>query len=139
MFFYVILHRILKIKKMKKLFLATLFAVLGLFSCSKSENGGQEILQAEGEYIVKVLKSEGVTLDSFVVVYDGQTFSESIQKPLTEDFVRSYKVEGSYIAVSAGAKGSNENSTLTLQLIKGGKVIKTSTSKGEYLATSVND
>lgn len=128
-----------KNKKDEKLFLATLFAVLGLFSCSKSENDGQEILQAEGEYIVKVLKLEGVTLDSFVVVYDGQTFSESIQKPLTEDFVRSYKVEGSYIAVSAGANGSNENSTLTLQLIKGGKVIKTSTSKGEYLAASVND
>ncbi|WP_212905461.1 hypothetical protein [Capnocytophaga stomatis] len=107
--------------------------VIMAVACGKSDDG-----QSGGTYTVKVLKSEGVTLLNVVIVRDGQSNTEEVNKPLAEDWMKTFTVK-SVIAASVTAKGTNENSTLTLQLLKGDKVVKESTSKGVYLVATVSE
>lgn len=118
---------------MKKMlfFFALLLTLVG---CSKSDS-----VSGDGQYTVKVLKSEGVTLTVLVAVFDGKTDTETLNKPLTEDYVKTYDVKEGNIAVAISAEGSSETSTLRVQLLKGDKVIKESTSKGEILSANISN
>ena len=47
--------------------------------------------------------------------------------------------KGSNFAASVSATGVNQSSTLKVELIKNGTVVKTSTAQGKYLAASITD
>lgn len=117
---------------MKKI-LFLIAAIVMIVACGKSENNPEG-----GTYTVKIPKAEGVKLLNVAVVYDGKTDTEVVNKALTEDWVKTFTTQG-HIAVSVGAKGTNDNSVLKLQLLKGDKVVKESTSKGVLLMTTISN
>ncbi|MDO5106523.1 hypothetical protein [Capnocytophaga sp.] len=117
----------------KTLFLV--MAIIGLVGCSKSDDGGSS---GSGTYSIKVLKAEDITLRAIVAVYDGTTHTETVNKVLKEDFVKTYDVKQGNITVSVSGIG-NDVSKLTLQLLKDGKVLKESTSSGPILGATVSN
>lgn len=122
---------------MKKWFLMGVFALIGLLVFSACSRDGDST-NAGGEYTLKVLKSNGVALNYLVVVTNGQTHTEDLQnRALNSDYERTFST-GGIIAISLSATGNSDNSTLVAQLIKGGKVIKESTSKGKILQVNLS-
>lgn len=107
-------------------------AIIALVSCSKSDDGGS------GTYSIKVLKAEDITLRTIVAVYDGTTHSETVNKVLEEDFVKTYDVKQGNISVSVVGVG-NDTSKLILQLLKDGKVLKESTHSGTILNATISN
>ena len=122
---------------MKKTILL-LVAIFAMVACSKSDDnkdgGGSGSGNSSG-WALKILKSEGVTVEVVLIQYStGETYIESSQKPLTKDYVMDIK-GGEPMQVAVTATGVNDNSTLTIQLLQNGQVKKTSSSKGIVLTT----
>lgn len=111
-----------------------LMMVIALVNCGKSNDGESA---ESGTYTLKVLKSEEITLQNVVAVYDGKTESEMIGKTLKEDFVRTYQAKG-IINISVSASG-NDNSNLIVQLFKNDKLLKEASSKGSVLIANVSN
>ena len=124
---------------MKKTILL-LVAIFAMVACGKSDDnkdgGGSGNGNSSG-WALKILKSEGVTVGAVVIQYStGETYTDSSQKPLTKDYVIDIK-GGEPMQVAVGARGVNDNSTLTIQLLQNGQVKKTSSSKGTILNASL--
>ena len=122
---------------MKKTILL-LVAIFAMVACSKSDDnkdgGGSGSGNSSG-WALKILKSEGVTVEVVLIQYStGETYTDSSKKPLTKDYVMDIK-GGEPMQVAVGGTGVNDNSTLTIQLLQNGQVKKTSSSKGIVLTT----
>ena len=116
-----------------------LVAIFAMVACSKSDDnkdgGGSGSGNSSG-WALKILKSEGVTVNVVLIQYStGETYTDSSQKPLTKDYVMDIK-GGEPMQVAVGATGVNDNSTLTIQLLQNGQVKRTSSSKGIGLTAS---
>ena len=123
---------------MKKTILL-LVAIFAMVACSKSDDnkdgGGSGSGNSSG-WALKILKSEGVTVNVVVIQYStGETYTDSSKKPLTNDYVMDIK-GGEPMQVAVSATGVNDNSTLTIQLLQNGQVKRTSSSKGIGLTAS---
>ena len=124
---------------MKKTILL-LVAIFAMVACGKSDDnndgGGSGSGNSSG-WALKILKSEGVTVEVVLIQYStGETYTDSSKKPLTKDYVMDIK-GGEPMQVAVGATGVNDNSTLTIQLLQNGQVKKTSSSKGTILNASL--
>ena len=123
---------------MKKTILL-LVAIFAMVACSKSDDnkdgGGSGSGNSSG-WALKILKSEGVTVEVVLIQYStGETYTDSSKKPLTNDYVMDIK-GGEPMQVAVSATGVNDNSTLTIQLLQNGQVKRTSSSKGIGLTAS---
>ena len=123
---------------MKKTILL-LVAIFAMVACSKSDDnkdgGGSGNGNSSG-WALKILKSEGVTVEVVLIQYStGETYTDSSKKPLTKDYVMDIK-GGEPMQVAVTATGVNDNSTLTIQLLQNGQVKRTSSSKGIALSAS---
>ena len=123
---------------MKKTILL-LVAIFAMVACSKSDDnkdgGGSGSGNSSG-WALKILKSEGVTVEVVLIQYStGETYTDSSKKPLTNDYVMDIK-GGEPRQVAVSATGVNDNSTLTIQLLQNGQVKRTSSSKGIGLTAS---
>ncbi len=123
---------------MKKTILL-LVAIFAMVACSKSDDnndgGGSGSGNSSG-WALKILKSEGVTVEVVLIQYStGETYTDSSKKPLTKDYVMDIK-GGEPMQVAVTATGVNDNSTLTIQLLQNGQVKRTSSSKGIGLTAS---
>lgn len=121
---------------MKKTILL-LVAIFAMVACSKSDdnNDGGGSGNSSG-WALKILKSEGVTVEVVLIQYStGETYTDSSKKPLTKDYVMDIK-GGEPMQVAVTATGVNDNSTLTIQLLQNGQVKRTSSSKGIGLTAS---
>ena len=123
---------------MKKTILL-LVAIFAMVACSKSDDnkdgGGSGSGNSSG-WALKILKSEGVTVEVVLIQYStGETYTDSSKKPLTNDYVMDIK-GGEPMQVAVSATGVNDNSTLTMQLLQNGQVKRTSSSKGIALSAS---
>ena len=123
---------------MKKTILL-LVAIFAMVACGKSDDnndgGGSGSGNSSG-WVLKFLKSEGVTVNVVVIQYStGETYTDSSKKPLTNDYVMDIK-GGEPMQVAVSATGVNDNSTLTIQLLQNGQVKRTSSSKGIALSAS---
>ena len=123
---------------MKKTILL-LVAIFAMVACSKSDDnkdgGGSGSGNSSG-WALKILKSEGVTVEVVLIQYStGETYTDSSKKPLTKDYVMDIK-GGEPMQVAVTATGVNDNSTLTMQLLQNGQVKRTSSSKGIALSAS---
>ena len=123
---------------MKKTILL-LVAIFAMVACSKSDDnkdgGGSGSGNSSG-WALKILKSEGVTVNVVLIQYStGETYTDSSKKPLTKDYVMDIK-GGEPMQVAVSATGVNDNSTLTMQLLQNGQVKRTSSSKGIALSAS---
>ena len=123
---------------MKKTILL-LVAIFAMVACSKSDDnkdgGGSGSGNSSG-WALKILKSEGVTVEVVLIQYStGETYTDSSKKPLTNDYVMDIK-GGEPMQVAVSATGVNDNSTLTMQLLQNGQVKSTSSSKGIGLTAS---
>ena len=117
-----------------------LVAIFAMVACSKSDDnkdgGGSGSGNSSG-WALKILKSEGVTVEVVLIQYStGETYTDSSKKPLTKDYVMDIK-GGEPMQVAVTATGVNDNSTLTIQLLQNGQVKKTSSSKGTILNASL--
>ena len=124
---------------MKKTILL-LVAIFAMVACSKSDDnkdgGGSGSGNSSG-WALKILKSEGVTVEVVLIQYStGETYTDSSKKTLTKDYVMDIK-GGEPMQVAVTATGVNDNSTLTIQLLQNGQVKKTSSSKGTILNASL--
>jgi hypothetical protein len=116
-----------------------LVAIFAMVACSKSDDnkdgGGSGSGNSSG-WALKILKSEGVTVNVVLIQYStGETYTDSSKKPLTKDYVMDIK-GGEPMQVAVSATGVNDNSTLTMQLLQNGQVKRTSSSKGIALSAS---
>ena len=117
-------------------------AVLFSMSVSCSRGGGSDdvfppyVGNTVGDYSVKITGSTGVQIGSVVVVIDGATH---VLAPRNGNVYTSPTYKGSNFAASVSATGANQSSTLKVELIKNGTVVKTSTAQGKYLAASITD
>lgn len=116
-----------------------LVAIFAMVACSKSDDnkdgGGSGSGNSSG-WALKILKSEGVTVNVVLIQYStGETYTDSSKKPLTKDYVMDIK-GGEPMQVAVSATGVNDNSTLTIQLLQNGQVKRTSSSKGIALSAS---
>lgn len=116
-----------------------LVAIFAMVACSKSDDnkdgGGSGSGNSSG-WALKILKSEGVTVEVVLIQYStGETYTDSSKKPLTKDYVMDIK-GGEPMQVAVTATGVNDNSTLTIQLLQNGQVKRTSSSKGIGLTAS---
>ena len=116
-----------------------LVAIFAMVACSKSDDnkdgGGSGSGNSSG-WALKILKSEGVTVEVVLIQYStGETYTDSSKKPLTKDYVMDIK-GGEPMQVAVSATGVNDNSTLTIQLLQNGQVKRTSSSKGIALSAS---
>ena len=123
---------------MKKTILL-LVAIFAMVACGKSDDnndgGGSGSGNSSG-WALKILKSEGVTVEVVLIQYStGETYTDSSKKPLTKDYVMDIK-GGEPMQVAVSATGVNDNSTLTIQLLQNGQVKRTSSSKGIGLTAS---
>ncbi|WP_314771485.1 hypothetical protein [Capnocytophaga sputigena] len=123
---------------MKKTILL-LVAIFAMVACGKSDDnndgGGSGSGNSSG-WALKILKSEGVTVEVVLIQYStGETYTDSSKKPLTKDYVMDIK-GGEPMQVAVTATGVNDNSTLTIQLLQNGQVKRTSSSKGIGLTAS---
>ena len=123
---------------MKKTILL-LVAIFAMVACGKSDDnkdgGGSGNGNSSG-WALKILKSEGVTVEVVLIQYStGETYTDSSKKPLTKDYVMDIK-GGEPMQVAVTATGVNDNSTLTIQLLQNGQVKRTSSSKGIGLTAS---
>ena len=123
---------------MKKTILL-LVAIFAMVACGKSDDnkdgGGSGNGNSSG-WALKILKSEGVTVEVVLIQYStGETYTDSSKKPLTNDYVMDIK-GGEPMQVAVSATGVNDNSTLTMQLLQNGQVKRTSSSKGIALSAS---
>ncbi|WP_311320357.1 hypothetical protein [Capnocytophaga sputigena] len=123
---------------MKKTILL-LVAIFAMVACSKSDDnkdgGGSGSGNSSG-WALKILKSEGVTVEVVLIQYStGETYTDSSKKTLTKDYVMDIK-GGEPMQVAVTATGVNDNSTLTIQLLQNGQVKRTSSSKGIGLTAS---
>ena len=123
---------------MKKFFLF-LVALLSIVACSKSDSGSSGNNGSnDGTYTVKVVKNPNVTLTSIAVSYDGSThLFDNINTLLKNDYTKEFKVTQEHISISVTAT-SNTQTTLIVQLLKNGKVIKESTANGTILVASIS-
>ena len=127
---------------MKKTILL-LVAIFAMVACGKSDDnkdgGGSGSGSGSGNssgWALKILKSEGVTVEVVLIQYStGETYTDSSKKPLTKDYVMDIK-GGEPMQVAVTATGVNDNSTLTIQLLQNGQVKRTSSSKGIALSAS---
>ena len=116
---------------MKKTILL-LVAIFAMVACGKSDNKGDD-----SGYALKILKSEGVTVGSIVFQYStGEVETDTSLKPLTKDYVMDIK-GGEPMQVAVSARGANDNSTLTIQLLQNGQVKKTATSRGTFMTSAL--
>lgn len=91
------------------------------------------------KYTIKILKAEGVILTQFKVKYDGQeTNVPTNDLILNEDFERTYEVNDGKISASAIAVG-NDDSVLTMQLIKNGNILKENKTTGRALSLEISN
>ena len=110
-------------------------AVLFSMSVSCSRGGGSDdvfppyVGNTVGDYSVKIT-------GSVVVVIDGATH---VLSPQNGSVYTTPTYKGSNFAASVSATGVNQSSTLKVELIKNGTVVKTSTAQGKYLAASITD
>lgn len=116
-----------------------LVAIFAMVACGKSDDnkdgGGSGSGNSSG-WALKILKSEGVTVEVVLIQYStGETYTDSSKKPLTKDYVMDIK-GGEPMQVAVTATGVNDNSTLTIQLLQNGQVKRTSSSKGIGLTAS---
>ena len=116
-----------------------LVAIFAMVACSKSDDnkdgGGSGSGNSSG-WALKILKSEGVTVEVVLIQYStGETYTDSSKKPLTKDYVMDIK-GGEPMQVAVTATGVNDNSTLTIQLLQNGQVKRTSSSTGIGLTAS---
>ena len=116
-----------------------LVAIFAMVACGKSDDnkdgGGSGSGNSSG-WALKILKSEGVTVEVVLIQYStGETYTDSSKKPLTKDYVMDIK-GGEPMQVAVSATGVNDNSTLTIQLLQNGQVKRTSSSKGIALSAS---
>lgn len=116
-----------------------LVAIFAMVACSKSDDnkdgGGSGSGNSSG-WALKILKSEGVTVNVVLIQYStGETYTDSSKKPLTKDYVMDIK-GGEPMQVAVSATGVNDNSTLTIQLLQNGQIKRTSSSKGIALSAS---
>ena len=123
---------------MKKTILL-LVAIFAMVACGKSDDnndgGGSGSGNSSG-WALKILKSEGVTVEVVLIQYStGETYTDSSKKTLTKDYVMDIK-GGEPMQVAVTATGVNDNSTLTIQLLQNGQVKRTSSSKGIGLTAS---
>ena len=105
---------------MKKTILL-LVAIFAMVACGKSDDnndgGGSGSGNSSG-WALKILKSEGVTVEVVLIQYStGETYTDSSKKPLTKDYVMDIK-GGEPMQVAVTATGVNDNSTLTIQLLQ---------------------
>lgn len=120
--------------------LSLLLLVVTLVACSRGSDNGEDsginVDTSVGEYYIKATGSNDVTVNVVVVFADGatQTLQIGEKVPYT-----SPKYKAGNVSFSIGAEGTSENSTLVVELIKDGKVVKTSTSKGKYMSSGVSN
>ena len=116
-----------------------LVAIFAMVACGKSDDNKAEGGSGSGNssgWALKILKSEGVTVEVVLIQYStGETYTDSSKKPLTKDYVMDIK-GGEPMQVAVTATGVNDNSTLTIQLLQNGQVKRTSSSKGIGLTAS---
>ena len=118
-----------------------LVAIFAMVACSKSDDNKDGGGSGSGSgnssgWALKILKSEGVTVNVVLIQYStGETYTDSSKKPLTKDYVMDIK-GGEPMQVAVSATGVNDNSTLTMQLLQNGQVKRTSSSKGIALSAS---
>ena len=124
---------------MKKTILL-LVAIFAMVACGKSDDNKAEGGSGSGNssgWALKILKSEGVTVGSIVIQYStGEVETDTSPKPLTKDYVMDIK-GGEPMQVAVGARGANDNSTLTIQLLQNGQVKKTATSRGTFMTSAL--
>lgn len=117
-------------------------AVLFSMSVSCSRDGGSDdvfppyVANTVGDYSVKITGSTGVQIESVIVGIDGATH---VLAPQNRSVYTSPTYKGSNFAASVTASGVNQNSTLKVEMIKNGKVVKTSTAQGTILVSSIAD
>lgn len=85
---------------------------------------------------MKITGSTGVQIESVIVGIDGATH---VLAPQNRSVYTSPTYKGSNFAASVTASGVNQNSTLKVEMIKNGKVVKTSTAQGTILVSSIAD
>lgn len=110
-----------------------------MVSCSRDGDGNEsEVIPQNngGEYYVKATGSNGVIVNVVAIVVDGATHTF---QPKTNPYTSQKYNVNSVFAASVSANGVNDKSTLKVELFKGGKVIKTATSNGQYLSATVSN
>ena len=111
-------------------------------SVSCSRDGGSDdvfppyVANTVGDYSVKITGSTGVQIESVIVGIDGATH---VLAPQNRSVYTSPTYKGSNFAASVTASGVNQSSTLKVEMIKNGKVVKTSTAQGTILVSSIAD
>ncbi len=118
---------------MKKLALGLFctFAFVSLSSCSKSDDNGSGKLQ-DGTFTVKLIGSSNVDIQQ-IIITKGDGTTESFIEEYGSSWEKEFTVKKG-INVSASAWTTDDKKgTLEGQLIKDGKVIKTSKSEGPIL------
>jgi len=119
-----------------KVVLVCAMVSMGIFSCSSDDNstGPGE----NGPYEIVAKTSDNAVLNNIVVVEDGAT--ETIADLGKKEWSKSFK-GGKVVAVSVtGMTINNEdkNGELTLEIIKDGKVVKSSKANGNILVASIS-
>lgn len=122
---------------MKKLALGLIctFAFVSLSSCSKSDdNGGNS---QDGTYTVKLIGSSNVDIQQ-IVITKGDGTSETFTEEYGNSWEKEFTVKGGIMAGASAWTTDDSKGTLEGQLIKNGKVIKTSKSEGPMLAITLS-
>lgn len=123
---------------MKKLALGLIctFAFVSLSSCSKSDDNGGGNSQ-DGTFTVKLIGSSNVDIQQ-IVITKGDGTSETFTEEYGNSWNKEFTVKGGIIAGASAWTTDDKPGTLEGQLIKDGKVLKTSKSEGSVLAVTLS-
>lgn len=119
-----------------KVVLVCAMVSMGIFSCSSDDSSAGP--GGNGPYEIVAKTSDNALLNNIVVVEDGAT--ETIADLGKKEWSKSFK-GGKVVAVSVtGMTINNEdkNGELTLEIIKDGKVVKSSKANGNILVASIS-
>lgn len=117
-----------------KIVLVCAMVSMGIFSCSSDDNSSDG---GSGSYEIVAKTSDNALIDNIVVVEDGatQTIADLGQKEWSKSF-SGKKVVGVSVT-GATLNTADKTGVLTLEVIKDGKVVKTSKSEGNILVASI--
>ena len=122
---------------MKQILTLVGILILALVSCGKSDNGGtieQESLTG-GTYTIKATVTDGILTEAEIQMDMYSDDSKEIKIPEAEikgktQWSREYSFKRTTY-VSVWAETNSDNSTLILELLKDGKVVKKATKVGK--------
>lgn len=121
---------------MKKLALGLIctFAFVSISSCSKSDdNGGDK----EVTYTLKFIGTPNVDIQQ-IVITKGDGTTETFMEEYGSSWEKEITVKNGFSAGANAFTTDDKSGKLEGQIIKNGKVIKTSTSEGPVMAVAVS-